>query len=138
VAIANEQLTKQQIINRSAPICRDLLEAIEPHIEKAEAARAKEQWERFIHEGRLAISLGRPYGRELRRLRPETGARKYGRFLDHARAAVDSLERAFDALEAGRTELAARRRETAQEHFRRAKRAAKRYGLRRPCIKVVS
>jgi hypothetical protein len=138
LVLAEEDLTKQQIIDRSAPICRDFLEAIEPHIEKADAARAKEQWERYIHEGRLAISAARPYGRELRRLQPETGARKYGRFLDHTRAGVDSLERAFDALEAGRAELAARRREAAQEHFRRAKRAAKRYGLRRPCIKVVS
>ena len=133
-----DDLTTQQIIDRSGPICRDLLDAIEPHVEKADDARGKEQWDRFIHEGRLAISTARPYGRELRRLRPETGARRYGRFLDQGREALGSLERALDALEAERTELALRRQQTAQDHFTRAKRAAESYGLRRPCIKVVS
>ena len=137
--IANaDDLTQQQIINRSAPICRDLLDAIAPHIEKADDARKKELWERFIQQGRLAISTARPYGRGLRRLRPDTGALKYGRFLDQGRAALDSLGRALDALEAERTELALRRQHTAQDHFSRAKRAAESYGLRRPCIKVVS
>jgi hypothetical protein len=138
VAIADEELTKQQIINRSAPICRDLLDATAPHREKADDARAKEQWERFIHQARLAISTARPYGRELRRLRPDTGARKYGRFLNHGRAALTWLDGALDALEDERTELALHRQAIAQEHFKRAKRNAKRYGLRRPCIKVVS
>jgi hypothetical protein len=138
VAIAEEQLTKKQIINRSAPICGDLLEAIQPHVEKADDARDKMQWDRFIREGRRAISKARPYGRELRRLLPETGARRYRRFLDHAREGLDWLELALDALEAERTELANSRQLTARQHFARAKRAAKRYGLRRPCIKVVS
>ena len=138
VSVAEEQLTKQQIINRSAPICRDLLDAIEPHIKKADDARARQQWDRFIREGRRAISSARPYGRKLRRLRPETGARKYGRFVDHGRAALDSLERALDALEAERIELAETRQRRAQRHFRRAKLAAKRYGLRPSCIRVVS
>jgi hypothetical protein len=135
---AADDLTKQQIINRSGPICSDLLDAIRPHVEKANEAMAKEQWDRFIREGRRAISSARPYGRELRRLRPETGARRYGRFVDHGRAALNWLERALDALEAQRIELANNRQQTAREHFARAKRAAKRYGLRRPCIKMVS
>ena len=135
---AAEDLTKRQIINRSAPICRDLLEAIQPHAEKADEARDKQQWDRFIREGRHAISTARPYGRELRRLLPETGARRYRRYLNHAREGLDRLELALDALEAGRMELATSRQQAAQEHFARAKRAGKRYGLRRPCIKVVS
>ena len=138
VASADEQLTKQQIIDRSAPICRDLLDAIAPHIEKADDARAKEDWDRFIREARKAIDIARPYGEKLRDLRPDTGARDYGRFLDQAREALYSLSRALDALEAGHADLALRRQETAQEHFRRAKDAAKSYGLHRPCIKVVS
>jgi hypothetical protein len=137
VAVADE-LTKEQIIDRSAPICRDLLDAVAPHIENANDARRKEQWERFIREAREAISTARPYGRELRRLRPDSGAYQYGRFLDQGRAALDSLERALDALEAGHPQLAASRQEEAQEHFKRAKRNAEDYGLRRPCIKVVS
>ena len=138
VSVAEEQLTKRQIINRSGPICRDLLEAIQPHIEKADDAMAKEQWDRFIREGRRAISTARPYGRELRSLLPETGARRYRRFLNHAREALDRLERALDALEAERLELAKSRQQAAREHLARAKRAARRYGLRRSCIKVVS
>ena len=138
VSVAEEQLTKNQIINRSAPICSDLLEAIQPHIEKADDARAKQQWDRFVREGRRAISTSRPYGGELRRLLPDTGARRYRRFLNHAREALDRLERALDALEAQRMDLAKSRQQTAQEHFARARRAARRYGLRRSCIKVVS
>ena len=138
VSVAEEQLTKQQIINRSAPICKDLLDAIQPHIREVEDAESKGEWDRVIREGRRAIRAARPYGRELRRLRPETGAWKYGRYLDHAREALDWLERSLDALEAERLEAARNRRQTAQRHFARAKQAANRYGLRRPCIQVVS
>jgi hypothetical protein len=138
VSVADEQLTKQQIINRSAPICRDLLDAIQPHIERANDAMAKQQWDRFIHEGRLAISTARPYGSELRRLLPDTGARRYRRFLNHAREGLNWLEGALDALEAERPELAQSRRRTAREHLARARRAARRYGLRGSCIRVVS
>jgi hypothetical protein len=137
-SVAAEDLTKRQIVNRSAPICRDLLDAIEPHLERIDDATSKAQWDRVIREGRRAISAARPYGRELRRLRPETGARRYGRFLDHARLALYWLGRSLDALEEERFDLTRERRQTALEHFARAKRAAKRYGLRRPCIKVVS
>jgi hypothetical protein len=133
-----EDLTRRQIIERSAPICRDLLDAIRPHIERIEDATEKGQYDRVIREGHRAIDAARPYGRKLRRLRPDSGARRYGRFLDHSRAALDWLERALEALEAERVELARTRRQTAQEHFRRARRAAESYGLRRPCIKVVS
>jgi hypothetical protein len=132
-----EDLSKQQIINRSGPICRDLLDAIQPHVEKADDARDNAQWDRFIREARRAIAAARPYGQELRSLRPSTGARRYGRFVDHGRAALNWLERGLDALEAERMELAKRRRQIAQEHFQRAKRAARRYGLRRSCIRVV-
>jgi len=138
VAVADEQLTQPQIINRSVPICRDLLEAVQPHIDKADDARAKEEWERFIHQARLAISTARPYGRELGDLKPDAAARQYRRFLDNGRAALTWLGRALDALDAERTELALKRQGIADEHFKRAKRAGKRYGLRRPCIKVVS
>jgi hypothetical protein len=137
VAVA-EDLTNQQIINRSAPICRDLLDAITPHLEKVEDATSKGQYEKVIREGRRAISAARPHGRNLRRLRQETGARRYGRFVDHSRAALDWLGRALDALEDERIELAKSRRRTAQSHFARAKRAGKRFGLRRPCIQIVS
>jgi dsDNA-binding SOS-regulon protein len=137
-ASAEEDLTKQQIVNRSGPICKDLLEAIQPYVEKGDKARAKEQWDRFIRQSRLAISTARSYGSELRRLRPATGARRYGRFLDQARAALNWLERALEALEDERIESATTRQATAQEHFARARRAARRYGLRRSCIKVVS
>jgi hypothetical protein len=136
-AVADD-LTKPEIIDRSAPICRNLLDAIEPHVENVEEAESEGDWDVVIREGRLAIKASRPHGRELRRLRPETGAHKYKRFIDHARMALDWLERSLDALEDERVELANSRRQTALDHFARAKRAAKRYGLRRSCIKVVS
>src|SRR5688572_9820033 len=104
-----EELTRNQIINRSAPICRALLDAVQPHVERAEDARTKEQWDRFIREARRAISTARPYGRELRTLHPATGARRYARFLEQGRRGLDSLGRALDALEARREELALQR-----------------------------
>jgi hypothetical protein len=133
-----EDLSRQQIVTRSAPICRDLLDAIRPHVERANDAMAKQQWDRFIREGRRAIDTARPYGRKLRQLLPDTGARRYRRFLNHARAGLNWLEVALEALEAQRFELAKHRQRLAQRHFSRARRAARRYGLHRPCIKVVS
>jgi hypothetical protein len=136
--MAEEVLTKRQIIKRSAPICRTIIEVSRPHLERAEEAADQGKLNRFIKESRRAIFEIRPYVRDLRELVPPTRARNYRRFVRQGSTALDWLDLALDALEAERENLAIRRQKTALEHLARAKRAAKRYGLRRPCIRVVS
>ena len=135
---SGETLTKQQIINRSGPICRDLLEAIKPYVERANDAMKKGQTERFIRASRRAIDVARPYGNDLEDLRPAHGGRRYRRFVNQGQIALAWVDLALDALENDRPRLSRTRNETALKHLARAKRAAKRYGLRRPCIRVVS
>jgi hypothetical protein len=131
-------LTKRQIVNRSAPICRTIIEVSAPHLERANEAAEQGKINRFIKESRRAIFEVRPYVRDLRELVPPTGARNYRRFVRQGSIALDWLDLALDALEAEREELSLRRQKRALDHARRAKRAAKRYGLRRACIRVVS
>ena len=136
--MAGEALTKEQLIKRSAAICREMREVAAPHLERAQQASKQNQPHRFIRESRRAIDAVREVEPDLSDLVPPTGARKYRRFVHHGRAALLWLDRALDALEQGQMELAASRRATALEHLDRARRAARRYGLRRPCIKLVS
>jgi hypothetical protein len=133
--MAQEPLTKRDIIDRSAGICRDLNEAVAPHVRglnRAEKPRG------VIRHGRRFIRASRPYVRELGDLTPSDGGRRYRRFVNNTDAAVDWLADALDALEARRGRLAQRRAAISGEHAARAKRAAKRYGLRRSCIRYVS
>ena len=136
--MAGEALTKEQLIKRSAEICREMREVAAPHLERAQQASEQNQPHRFIRESRRAIDAVREVEPDLSDLVPPTGARKYRRFVRHGRAALLWLDRALDALEQGQMDLAASRRDTALEHLDRARRAARRYGLRRPCIKLVS
>ena len=136
--MAGEALTKEQIVDRSADICREMLEAATPHLERAQEAADQNKLQRFIRESRRAIDAVRRVDPDLRSLVPPTGAWKYRRFVRNGRRALDLLDEALDALEQGRRELATRRREAALEHLDRAKHAARRYGLNRPCIKLVS
>jgi len=138
LVMAEEPLTKEQIVNRSAQICSDINEAVAPHLERANQAAEQKNIDRFIRESRRAILSARPYVADLKDLQPPTGARRYRRFVRRGERGLDLLDAALDALEAGRVNLAKGRRDTALEHMRRAKRAAKRYGLRPSCIQVVS
>ena len=137
-AVAGEPLTKDQIIDRSAGICREMREAAAPHLERAQQASDQNNIERFIRESRRAIAVVRQVDPDLKDLVPPTGQWKYRRFVLNGRAALALLDKALDELEAGRTEEAQDRRDTALEHLERAKHAAQRYGLRRPCILLVS
>ena len=136
--MAEEVLTKPQIVNRSAAICREMREVAAPHLERAQQAAEQNKPHRYIRESRRALDAVREVEPDLSDLVPPTGARKYRRFVRHGRTALKVLDRALDALEQGEIELAQQRRARALEHLARAKRAARRYGLRRPCIRLVS
>jgi hypothetical protein len=134
VAIAQEPLTKEQIIDRSAGICRDLNEDALPHVRRMTRSDSVNE---AVRHGRRFIRTSRPYVRELADLKPSAG-RLYDRFVNNTWTALDWLGEYLDAVEARRGALAERRGEKVGNHAQRARRAAKRYGLRRSCIVYVS
>ncbi len=135
VAVAQEPLTKDEIVARSGAICRDLNEAVAPHVRRLNRA---ERPRGVIRHGRRFIRTSRPYVRDLADLVPPEGEIRYRRFVNNTFSALNWLDAAIDALEARRGRLAESRADTAAARAARAKRAARRYGLRRSCIRYVS
>ena len=133
--MAQESLTKPQIIDRSAGICRDLNEDVAPHVRRLNRA---EKPRGVIRHGRRFVRTSRPYVRDLAELVPSDGARRYRRFVNNTDGALDLLAAALNALEARRGRLAERRADAAGNRAARAKGAARRYGLRRSCVRYVS
>jgi hypothetical protein len=140
VAAAVEPATsKREIIERSAPICRDALEAIQPHIVAMNNAERNGKLRKFIRHGRRVVREARPRVRKLDVLSPQSdGRRRYRRFVNNTVSALDLLDGAFDALEARRGRLAQRRGDKSVAHANRARKAARRYGLRDSCVTLVS
>src|SRR5687767_12319636 len=110
--MAGEALTREQIIDRSAEICREMREAAAPHLERADQAVEQNQPHRFIRESRRAIDAVREVEPDLSDLVPPTGARNYRRFVRQGRIALIVLDRALDALEQDQMELARSRRDS--------------------------
>ena len=135
VAMAQGSLTKQEIIDQSAAICRDLNEDVAPHVEGLNRAETRRG---VLRHGRRFVRDSRPHIRDLADLVPSEGALRYRRYVNHTKAAVNWLDSALDALEAHRDRIADRRGETASEHAGLAKRAGRNYGLRRSCIRYVA
>ena len=133
-ALAQDSLTKQEIIDQSGAICRDLKEDALPLARRFSQAETRRG---AIRRGRRLIRTARPYVRDLADLKPDAG-RRYDRFVNKSWTALDWLDEALDALEARRFGLAERRAENVGDAAARARRAAERYGLRRSCIRFVS
>ena len=131
--------TWEQIRDRSAEICRNGDRAMQPHDDRAERAAARDDRTAFVRHARRSIRTGRPYVRRLDDLQPPADGRAhYNAFVDHTKAMVAWLDAAVDAIEARRPRRALRRGERAETEQRRAKRAARRYPLRRACIRFLS
>jgi hypothetical protein len=133
-AIAQESLTKAEIVDESGGICRDLNEDALPHLRRFQQAETRRA---AVRLGRRFVETSRPYVRDLADLKPDA-SRRYDRFVNKTWTALDWLDEALDALEARRFRLATRRVEKIGDATFHARRAAKRYGLRRSCIKFVS
>ena len=133
-AAAQEPLTKPEVVDESGAICRDLNEDALPHAERFSGAETRRA---AIRHGRRFIRTSRPYVRDLADLKPDAG-RRYDRFVNKTWTALDWLDAALNALEARRGNLAERRAEKVGDAATRARRAAKRYGLRRSCIRYLS
>jgi hypothetical protein len=131
----DDTLTKSQVIDQSADICRALIADTERHVRRLQNADGPNG---VVRHGRRFVRDSRPYVRDLGDLQEPSGAEKYRRFVDNTDEALDWLAKAFNALEARRGRRAERRATISGRHAARAKRAARRYGLRRPCVVYVS
>jgi hypothetical protein len=93
---------------------------------------------KVVRHGRRFIRTSRPYVRDLGDLDPAGEGRRYRRFVNNTATALDWLDALINAVEANRGQLAEERAKKVSNHVARARRAAKRYGLRRSCIRYVS
>jgi hypothetical protein len=133
-AIAQDSLTKAEIVDASGAICRDLNADALPHLRRFQQSETRRA---AIRHGRRFIRTSRPYVRDLADLKPDAG-RRYDRFVNNTWTALDWLDEYLDALEARRFGLVERRGDKVGNHATRARHAAMRYGLRRSCIRYVS
>lgn len=134
VAAGQDPLPKPIIVDQSGGICRDLNEDALPHARRMNRSDSVNE---VLRHGRRFIRTSRPYVRDLADLKPSAG-RRYDRFVNNTSTALDWLRELLNAIEAQRGALAERRGEKVGNHADRARRAARRYGLRRSCIRYVS
>jgi hypothetical protein len=104
--MAQDSLTKPEIIDQSAGICRDLNEDALPHAKRFTEAETRRA---VLRHGRRFVRTSRPYVRDLADLKPDAG-RRYDRFVNQTWSALDWLDALLDAVEAHRRGLAAARR----------------------------
>ena len=111
---------------------------MQPYDDRAEAAARRGDREAAIRHSRRSIRIGRRYLGRLADLNPPPRDRRYYRnFVERTRTMTNWLDAALDALAAGRDRRADRRFDEAERSSAGAKAAARRYGLRRACIRYV-
>ena len=137
-AQTEDELTRGELVDRSGRICSNLQEATIPHVRRMNRAADAGNVNGVVRHGRRFVRTSRPYVRRLGELRPSAERDRYRRFVDNTRTALNWVDSALDALAARRGRLAQRRIETADRHAARAKGAARRYPLKRACIRYVS
>jgi hypothetical protein len=135
-AAAQEQ-TKREVIVRSAEICKHGREAMRPHVRRALLALAQERPNAFVREGRRYARIGLRHVLRLRALEPPPSRYHYLRFVARSRSFFGWTELALDAFDAGRSGIAERRNRRADRHRERAESSARKYGLRRACIRFL-
>lgn len=138
VAVA-DGATKRQIIDRSAEICANGDRAMQPYDDRAERAARRGDRRAFIRHARDSLRIGRRYLGRLADLRPPRANRRhYRNFIDRTRTMTNWLDAGLDALAARRGRLAQSRFQEAERFSARAKTSARRYPLRRACIRYVN
>jgi hypothetical protein len=131
-------MTKEEIRDRSAEICAHGIEVLKTHTDRADRAGEQGHIRAFIRHTRRALRVFKRHLGRLAELRPPPAGRaRYRTFVDEARAAVRWGDLVLDAYAAKRYRLFERRVAELQRHLRRSKRAARRYPLRRVCIKFL-
>ena len=139
LAAVADGATKRQIIERSAEICANGDRAMQPYDDRAERAANRGDRRAFIRHARDSLRIGRRYLARLADLRPPRRDRRHYRdFIDHTRTMTNWLDAGLDALAARRFRTAERRFQEAERSSARAKAAARRYPLRRACIRYVN
>jgi len=132
-------LTKSELIERSGEICAHGDAAMQPYDEKAARAIERGDLQAGVRPARKSIRIGRRHLARLADLNaPQRGIERYRNFIDRTREYIRWLDLSIDAIAAERWRLAKRRATKAQREYMRAKRAARRYPLKRACIKFLS
>jgi hypothetical protein len=138
LAAIAEGATKRQIIDRAAAICANGDRAMQPSDDRTKRAARSGDRRATIRNGRRSIRVGRRYLRRLADLQPPRRDRRhYRNFVQRTRTMASWLDSAFDALAARRYSRVERREAEARRWSARAAKAARRYGLRRACIRFV-
>jgi hypothetical protein len=138
VAVA-DGATKRQIIDRAAEICANGDRAMQPYDDRAERAAKRGDRTAVIRNARVSLRIGRRYLARLADLRPPRQNRRHYRdFIEHTQTMTNWLDGGLDALAARRYRRSARRFREAERSSARAKAAARRYPLRRACIRYVN
>ena len=135
--VAAQEQTKHEVIVRSAEICRHGRAAMVPHVNRALRAIAQQRWNAFVREGRRYARIGIRHVRRLRTLRPPPSRFHYLRFVARSRSYFGWIDLSMDAFDAGRLGLAERRTRRAHRHRKRAESSARKYGLRRSCVRFL-
>ena len=138
VPVAFGAMTKEEIRDRSAEICAHATAAMKPHSARAERAADRGAMREFLRHARRAVAVARRHVERLAELRPPAaGRRRYRTFVDESRIGIRWGGLAFEAFAAERYSLMNRRIRKLERHAARAERAARRYPLRRACIKFI-
>lgn len=131
-------LTKPEVIKRSAEICRHADDVMAKHVRRFFRALAQQKWPAVVRHGRRWVRAGLRHVTRIRRLRePRPGNFWFERYLDRSRGMFGWANLAADAFGGRRLRLADRRNDRAVRHRRRAKKAAREYGLKPACTKFL-
>lgn len=135
-ATAQDQ-TKRDVIVRSAEICKHSSAAVKKHVRRAARALSDRKWTAFARHGRRYARVGIRHIRRLRALRPPPSRFHYRRFVARSRSYFGWVELAMDAYAEQRFTVVKRRNRLAERHRDRAQSSARKYGLRRACIRFL-
>jgi len=135
--VAGQQQTKREVIVRAAEICKHGREAMAIHVRRAGRALEQRMWNTYARHGRRFARVGLRHVRRLNGLRPPPGRYWYDRYVDRARSTLGWVDVAMDAFAEDRFMVARRRTRSAERHRSRAEKAARKYGLRRSCVRFL-
>jgi hypothetical protein len=135
-----DAMTRKQLRNRSAEICANADQAMQPADDRANRAAARQDWDAFVHYARKGIRIGDPYIDRLAHLdAPPKGLDHYESFIDHTQRFVERLKALINAIDNRRSgQLVERRSRKATRQRKLARRAARAYPLRRSCVRMLA
>lgn len=133
-----QQMTKREVIVRMAEICKHGREAMAKHIRRAQTALKQRRPIAFARHGRRWARVGMRHLQRMRALRePRPGNFWLERYMDRTRGTFGWVDLAMDAYAERHYLLSQRRNRRAERHRERAQKAARKYGLRKVCVRFL-